>query len=150
LLHGDGEITDQVRCVVTPGHTRGHQSVVLESGDWRGLYLADLASYALHFERSSWMTAYDVDPLETLRTKVVWRRWAVEHQAWLFFEHDAALPVGRLARHGTPCGRKTAAGSLLPPSRLPGGLPIESPDPGTIRRTRTASALLAPRNNPSA
>ncbi len=96
VLHGDHEITDQVRCVVTPGHTRGHQSVVLASGEWRGLYLADLASYALHFEKQAWMTAYDVEPLETLRTKQIWRRWALEREAWLFFEHDAGLPVGRL------------------------------------------------------
>lgn len=100
LLHGDTTITDQVRCVVTPGHTRGHQCVVLESGDWSGVFVADLASYAVHFERLSWMTAYDVDPLQTLRTKTIWREWAAERSAWLFFEHDAALPVGRLERDG--------------------------------------------------
>ncbi|MBM2842834.1 MAG: fold metallo-hydrolase [Anaerolineales bacterium] len=100
LLHGDTTITDQVRCVVTPGHTRGHQCVVLESGDWCGVFVADLASYAVHFERLSWMTAYDVDPLQTLRTKTIWREWAAERGAWLFFEHDAALPVGRLERDG--------------------------------------------------
>jgi glyoxylase-like metal-dependent hydrolase (beta-lactamase superfamily II) len=100
LLHGDTQIDDQVSCVVTPGHTRGHQCVVLQSGDWHGLFLADLASYAVHFERLSWMTAYDIEPLETLRTKTVWREWAAERGAWLFFEHDAALPVGRLERDG--------------------------------------------------
>jgi glyoxylase-like metal-dependent hydrolase (beta-lactamase superfamily II) len=100
LLHGDTAIDDQVRCVVTPGHTRGHQSVVLESGDWCGVFLADLASYAVHFERPSWMTAYDIDPLETLRTKTIWREWAAERGAWLFFEHDAGTPVGRLERDG--------------------------------------------------
>jgi hypothetical protein len=72
----------------------------LESGDWRGIYLADLASYAVHFERLSWMTAYDVEPLETLRTKSIWHDWAASREAWLFFEHDAGLPVGRLARDG--------------------------------------------------
>ena len=100
LLHGDTVIDDQVRCVVTPGHTRGHQCVVLESGSWCGIFLADLASYAVHFEQLSWMTAYDVDPLETLRTKARWREWAADRKAWLFFEHDAGMPVGRLERQG--------------------------------------------------
>jgi glyoxylase-like metal-dependent hydrolase (beta-lactamase superfamily II) len=100
LLHGDTAIDDQVRCVVTPGHTRGHQCVLFESGGWSGIFLADLASYAVHFERLSWMTAYDVDPLETLRSKTIWRQWAAERGAWLFFEHDAARPVGRLERDG--------------------------------------------------
>jgi len=133
LLHGDAAITDQVRCVVTPGHTRGHQSVVLESGEWRGLYLADLASYALHFEKSSWMTAYDVEPLETLRTKTTWQHWAAEHEAWLFFEHDAALPVGRISRDGEgyrvvaePGAAALIAALPIPPQ--PRGSLIESQD----------------------
>jgi len=44
LLHGDTKVTDGVHCVVTPGHTRGHQSVLLQDGDWRGLFVADMAS----------------------------------------------------------------------------------------------------------
>lgn len=126
LLHGDAKITDQVRCVVTPGHTRGHQSVVLSSGDWRGLYLADLASYGLHFERLAWMTAYDVEPLETLRTKAAWRAWALKHDAWLFFEHDAARPVGRLAGSGRDQ-------RIQPPEDAVGltdSLPTPPPPPG--------------------
>ncbi|MCJ7513297.1 MAG: MBL fold metallo-hydrolase [Anaerolineales bacterium] len=98
LLHGDQELTDQVRLVVTPGHTRGHQSVVLESGEWRGLYVGDMASYAAHFERIGWVTAYDVLPLESIATKERWQAWAAETGAWLFFEHDPELPIGRLER----------------------------------------------------
>jgi len=98
LLHGEIELTDQVRLVVTPGHTRGHQSVVLESGAWHGLFLGDMASYAVHFERAGWVTAYDVLPLETVATKKRWQAWAAERDAWLFFEHDPGMPVGRLAQ----------------------------------------------------
>jgi len=126
LLHGDTVITDQVRCVVTPGHTRGHQCVVLESGEWCGLFVADLASYALHFERLSWMTAYDVDPLETLRTKTIWREWAAARGAWLFFEHDASLPVGRLERDGRGYRVAPEAGA----AGLTDALPTRPPPPG--------------------
>jgi len=126
LLHGDTAITDQVRCVVTPGHTRGHQSIVFESGDWSGIYLADLASYAVHFERLSWMTAYDVDPLETLRTKTTWRAWALERRAWLFFEHDTGLSVGRLERDGKAV-RVVAEREATP---LTDPLPTRQPLPG--------------------
>ncbi|HMK08878.1 MAG TPA: MBL fold metallo-hydrolase [Anaerolineales bacterium] len=126
LLHGDTAVTDEVRCVVTPGHTRGHQSVVLESGGWSGIYLADLASYAIHFERLSWMTAYDVDPLETLRTKSAWRAWALERGAWLFFEHDSGLPVGRFQRDGKAV-RIVAEPQAAP---LTEPLPTRPPPPG--------------------
>ncbi len=96
LLHGDTPVTDQVRCVVTPGHTRGHQSIALESGAWRGLYLGDMATYAVLMQRLSWLTAYDVLPLENLASKERWQRWALDHDAWLFFEHDPGMPVARL------------------------------------------------------
>ncbi|HSR46441.1 MAG TPA: MBL fold metallo-hydrolase [Anaerolineales bacterium] len=125
LLHGNESITDQVRCVVTPGHTRGHQSVVLETGDWSGLYLADLASYAVHFERLAWMTAYDAAPLETLRTKAQWQAWAADRQAWLFFEHDLKMPVGRLERKGN--GYRLAAEAKAEP--LTSALPTPRPLP---------------------
>lgn len=120
LLHGDIELTDQVRLVVTPGHTRGHQSVVLESGTWHGLYLGDLASYAAHFERAGWVTAYDVLPLETVATKVRWQAWAAARDAWLFFEHDPGMPVGRLTDDAgrwrvLPAGEPPKSGSPTPP-----------------------------------
>lgn len=100
LLHGDTSLTDQVRCVVTPGHTRGHQSVILRSGDWWGLYLGDMASYAVHMMRAAWLTAYDEQPLENLVTKLRWQAWALEKNAWLFVEHDPSLPVIQLIRDG--------------------------------------------------
>jgi glyoxylase-like metal-dependent hydrolase (beta-lactamase superfamily II) len=95
LLHGDTQITRHMRCVVTPGHTRGHQSIMLESGDWSGMYVADMASYAIHMEKLAWLTSYDVLPLENISTKQIWRQWAVEKDAWLFFEHDPEIAIAR-------------------------------------------------------
>jgi glyoxylase-like metal-dependent hydrolase (beta-lactamase superfamily II) len=98
--HGDATVAPGVECVVTPGHTRAHQSVLLRGEGWFGFYAADLASYAVHLARLSWMTAYDIDPLETLRTKERWQPWLVDRDAWVFFEHDLERPVGRLVRDG--------------------------------------------------
>jgi glyoxylase-like metal-dependent hydrolase (beta-lactamase superfamily II) len=95
-LQGETQVTPEVRCVVTPGHTRGHQAVVLESNGWKGLYPADMTSYAIHLERSAWVTAYDVLPLENIATKSHWRRWAIENQAWIFMEHDPKHQIVRL------------------------------------------------------
>lgn len=100
LLHGDEELTDQVKCVVTPGHTRGHQSVLLRSGDWRGMFMGDVASYAVHMMRTAWLTSYDVYPLENLATKQRWQDWAVKKKAWLFIEHDPTMPVIQLEKTG--------------------------------------------------
>ncbi len=100
LLHGDTRLDDHVSCVVTRGHTRAHQSVLLESDGWQGLFVGDMASFAIHMTRTAWLTAFDVEPLENVRTKTRWQRWALESGAWLFFEHDVRMPVARLVGQG--------------------------------------------------
>ncbi len=97
LLHGDTQVTSEVRTALTRGHTRGHQSVVLEDGENPPvLFVSDLASYAIHFAKTAWVTAYDVEPLETITTKTYWQKWALETGATLIFQHDAHIRTGRL------------------------------------------------------
>jgi N-acyl homoserine lactone hydrolase len=43
LVHGDEDLTDGIRLVSTPGHTPGHQSVVIEGGDERVVLAAQCA-----------------------------------------------------------------------------------------------------------
>jgi len=93
LLDGETEVVSGMRTVVTPGHTRAHQSVLFESGGQYGMYVCDLASFAVHFAKLGWMTAYDVEPLITLETKRIWQKWALKHDATLIFIHDADTPV---------------------------------------------------------
>jgi glyoxylase-like metal-dependent hydrolase (beta-lactamase superfamily II) len=96
LLNGETGVLPGMRCVVTPGHTRGHQSIVFESGERAAMFVCDMASFAVHFARLAWMTAFDVEPLITLETKRTWQRWALANDALILFMHDALIPVGRL------------------------------------------------------
>lgn len=96
LLDGDTDIAPGVRAVVTPGHTPGHMSVVFESQGQYAIFLCDMASFMVHFERLGWMTAYDVEPLVTLETKRKWQGWALETNALLLSCHDTKIPAGRL------------------------------------------------------
>ncbi|MGJ3237682.1 MAG: MBL fold metallo-hydrolase [Anaerolineae bacterium] len=97
LLDGDTELAPGVWGIITRGHTPAHMSVRFESGDEHGAFLCDLATYAVHFERLGWMTAYDVEPLHTLETKRIWQRWALKHDAVVIFPHDSKRPIGRLS-----------------------------------------------------
>lgn len=96
LLNGDTQVTSEVRTVITRGHTRAHQSVVIESEGEVALYTGDLATLAVHFERLAWVTAYDVEPLETIETKRRWQQWALERNAWIILPHDTQTPLARL------------------------------------------------------
>lgn len=100
LLDGDTRVTPEVRCVVTRGHTRAHQSVIVESEGQTAIYLGDLAPYVIHLERLAWIAANDVEPLEALETKRSLRRLALERDAIVFFEHDARVVAGRLCERG--------------------------------------------------
>lgn len=96
VLSGDTRLTGEVRVVVTPGHTRGHQCVVVESAGQTALFLGDLASWPIHLERLSWIPAYDVEPLVSLETKRAIARWAVEKRVLLLFEHHPDVAAGYL------------------------------------------------------
>jgi len=95
-LWGDTRLTDEVRVVVTPGHTRAHQSVVIESQDQKALFLGSAALWPIHIERLSWVPAFDVEPLVSIETKRNLARWAVHHHALLIFEHHTKIQAGYL------------------------------------------------------
>lgn len=99
LLDGDTTLLPGVRTVVTPGHTPGHQSVLFEGGGGSALFVADMASYAVHFERLGWMTAYDVEPLVTLETKRRWQQWALDTGGLLLFQHDTQVAAAHFVEN---------------------------------------------------
>ncbi len=100
LISGDTRVTGEVRTAVTRGHTRAHQVVILESNGQTALFMADMATLHYHFERLAWVTAYDVEPLESIETKRYWQQWAVDHEALLIFQHDTQVPLARLKPDG--------------------------------------------------
>jgi len=97
FFYGDTEITQGLQAVLTRGHTRGHQCLVLSpKNEPPVLFLSDLSSYSVHFAKTAWVTAYDVEPLETIRTKMRWQAWALENDATLVFQHDTHIRTGKL------------------------------------------------------
>jgi glyoxylase-like metal-dependent hydrolase (beta-lactamase superfamily II) len=96
VLWGDARLTDEVRVIVTPGHTRAHQCVVIESEGQTAIFLGDLASWPIHLERLAWVPAYDLEPMISIETKRNLARWAVERGALLIFEHHPEIVAGYL------------------------------------------------------
>jgi glyoxylase-like metal-dependent hydrolase (beta-lactamase superfamily II) len=96
VLEGNTRLSDAVRVIVTPGHTRAHQCVVIESEGQTAVFLGDLASWPIHMERLSWVPAYDVEPLVSIETKRNLARWSIEKHALLIFEHHTKIKSGYL------------------------------------------------------
>jgi glyoxylase-like metal-dependent hydrolase (beta-lactamase superfamily II) len=96
VLWGDTWLAPGVRVEVTPGHTRAHQCVVIESAGERAVYLGDAASWPIHLQRLAWVPAYDTEPLVSIETKRRLARWAMEHRALLIFSHHPEIVAGYL------------------------------------------------------
>jgi len=97
LLEGDTQIAPGIFGEVARGHTPGMMVIRFASDDQHALFATDLASYAIHFERLGWMTAYDVEPLETLESKRHWQGWAAKTNALILFQHDPKIVAARFA-----------------------------------------------------
>ena len=96
LIRGEAQITPEIRCLPTPGHTFGHQSVIIQSAGETAIYMGDVSPWALNMERLPWTTAFDVQPLQTVETKMALRKWVLGNHALLVFGHDPKTPWGHL------------------------------------------------------
>jgi glyoxylase-like metal-dependent hydrolase (beta-lactamase superfamily II) len=100
VLNGDTQVTAEVRTVITPGHTRAHQVVIVESGGETAAFLADCAPFAVSMEKLAWVAAFDVEPLVSMETRRSLRDWLWRRDALLLFQHDPQIAAGRLRREG--------------------------------------------------
>jgi len=98
LVDGETEIVPGVRVVPTPGHTPGHQSVLI--GAWdpdapKALFLGDVVPTAVHV-KIPWVMGYDMDPAGTVETKRALFTRALQEDWLLLWGHDKDNAGGRL------------------------------------------------------
>jgi len=93
-LHGNTGVTDEVRCIVAPGHTSWHQYVEVSDGRRSLLFLGDVAPTRLHLERPFLRSG--VDPTTSARTRRGICRKAIEQNSIVVLTHDAT--PGRIVR----------------------------------------------------
>lgn len=92
FVDGDARIAEGVSVVVTGGHTRYHQGVIVESDGERLYVLGDLCPISQHVHLS-YISAYDRFPSETYRAKERLLARAADEGALVHFMHDPRVPV---------------------------------------------------------
>ncbi len=97
LIEGDRELLPGVRTIVTGGHTRDHQMVLLESRGKKALYLGDLIPTTSHI-RTPYVMGYDLYPLDTMKEKGKVLNEALSGHWLLIFEHDPKVGMGYLSQ----------------------------------------------------
>jgi glyoxylase-like metal-dependent hydrolase (beta-lactamase superfamily II) len=100
LVDGDREVTPGVDVVVSPGHTRRHQSVMVRSGGQALYFLGDLVPTAAHV-RLAYIMSYDLYPLETLETRKSLYERAIAGDWILGFVHDPVHFFGKVRKTGS-------------------------------------------------
>jgi glyoxylase-like metal-dependent hydrolase (beta-lactamase superfamily II) len=107
-IHGRVALSDHVVCWPTPGHTIGHQSVLIHTPQQSAVYLGDLAVLAKNMEHLEWghSWAWSLDADRQSRREVA--EWAIAQHALLVIGHDLDKPVVRLER-ASPGYRAVAA-----------------------------------------
>jgi glyoxylase-like metal-dependent hydrolase (beta-lactamase superfamily II) len=98
LIDGEYRITDEVTVVPTPGHTEGHAAVVLSSAGQTGVYIGDIAQVPVHLERTAWVSAFDVLPLVSLKTKRQLVDQAIDSGSLIISVHLPFPGLGRMTR----------------------------------------------------
>ena len=98
LLPPDAEITSRIHYVATPGHTRGHQSVLVRGDRLTLLFTGDLIPLARHFV-PHYNMAYEVDTVVKAKTKQAVLEKAHEAGWILLLSHEPYAPFCRVVRN---------------------------------------------------
>lgn len=95
LIEGDYKIEDGIYVILTGGHTRGHQIVLIERGNKGIIFMADLVP-TIHHIHYPYIMAYDLYPMDTLYAKYRIYNLILKHNYLMAFEHDREEKMGYL------------------------------------------------------
>jgi glyoxylase-like metal-dependent hydrolase (beta-lactamase superfamily II) len=101
LVAGETTITREVTTYPTPGHTPGHQSVMVTSGGERTLITGDLAHHPAQVDHPEWCSAFDMDHVQTTDTRKTLFAQLEADGIPVAFCHFPEAPFGKLVRAGT-------------------------------------------------
>jgi len=95
LLDGPAEILPNIRVEPTPGHTFGHQSILVGDGGGTLCFAGDLIPTRHHL-RPFWTTSYDIEPatVNATRERIIGR--AIEEEWVVVLPHDLVSPAVRV------------------------------------------------------
>jgi glyoxylase-like metal-dependent hydrolase (beta-lactamase superfamily II) len=108
MIDGDVSLGDSLACRLTPGHTIGHQSVVVSMPEGEAVFLGDLAVLAKNLERPEWNPSWAWSIAADIASRRAMIDWAAKTAALVIVGHDPERPVVRVAVAGGTA-RVTAA-----------------------------------------
>lgn len=98
LIDGDQSISSGISTLVTPGHTPGHQSILIASGNDKAIILGDVSHTPAQIVNPDWCLSFDVDQKAGAETRgALWDR--IEQQGFTICAgHYPAPGIGGIVR----------------------------------------------------
>jgi glyoxylase-like metal-dependent hydrolase (beta-lactamase superfamily II) len=93
-LHGDTQVTPEVRCLIAPGHTSWHQCVEVSSSGQSLVFLGDLAPTHYHLERPTLRSEVDLLSEVSTQSRRRFCQQAVTKKSIVILSHEP--DAGRL------------------------------------------------------
>ena len=94
LVDGEGELVPGIRPLLTPGHTRGHHSLVISGSERTAVFPGDVMPTAAHVG-APFNMAYDLFPIDNRESKNKYLKAAAEQDWLIFIDHEPRTPVMR-------------------------------------------------------
>ena len=96
VVEGRQRLSDALELWPTPGHTIGHQAVMIQSGNHLALDVGDLAVFAASFLHADWGPDWAWSRAEDANSRSEVADWAVANDALLIVPHDPEYGYARL------------------------------------------------------
>lgn len=89
LISGNVKLSENISCLLTRGHTIGHQSVVISDGERSACFLGDLAIHILNLQHPDWGPDWAWSRDFDRQNRVEICEWAQQTGGILILPHDA-------------------------------------------------------------
>ncbi|MEO0213529.1 MAG: MBL fold metallo-hydrolase [candidate division WOR-3 bacterium] len=95
LVEGDYKVEDGIYLILTGGHTRGHQIVLIERDNKGIIFMADLVP-TIHHIPYPYVMGYDLYPVDTLYARYRIYNLILKYNYLMAFDHDREAKMGYL------------------------------------------------------
>jgi glyoxylase-like metal-dependent hydrolase (beta-lactamase superfamily II) len=100
IVDEDADLGDGLRLAPTPGHTPGHTSLWIESGDERAVITGDLMHHPVQCAVPAWAEIGDTDAEQARATRRAFLEDVARSGVLVVGTHFPARPAGRVVADG--------------------------------------------------
>jgi glyoxylase-like metal-dependent hydrolase (beta-lactamase superfamily II) len=103
VVTSDQQLTDEISLMSTAGHTVGHVSVWIESGDQHAVITGDALHHPVQVAEPGWRSKNDYDAGQAAESRQAITERCLTNDALLLGAHFVAPSGARLRQHGGIC-----------------------------------------------